>query len=187
MQESCNLSSERPSCLGGVLTIGDFEFTWITQWQPTNLQDRACRIKLADLGLKISSRKIHLVTGVMSNQSHISQHLRAPNRHAKALVTTSQHDCQDLSTMLLDTTTMFCISVSLLGARRRNNIWGEIPSGLAWGWARAVGCLSFVLLQFFFAGVFIENVWFSELTCVFVISRIFQFVFADLAGNKFTR
>ena len=31
LQESCNDSSERPCCLGGGLTIGDNEFTWITQ------------------------------------------------------------------------------------------------------------------------------------------------------------
>jgi len=37
--------------LGGILTLGDHEFAWITQLQPTNLQDRACRIELADLGL----------------------------------------------------------------------------------------------------------------------------------------
>jgi len=36
----------------GGLTFGDHEFTSITQLQPTNLQDRACRIELADLGLK---------------------------------------------------------------------------------------------------------------------------------------
>ena len=37
---------------GEVLTFGEHEFTSITQLQPTNLQDRACRIELADLGLK---------------------------------------------------------------------------------------------------------------------------------------
>ena len=37
---------------GGVLTFGDHEFTSITQLQLTNLQDRACRIELGDLGFK---------------------------------------------------------------------------------------------------------------------------------------
>ena len=47
----------------GILTFGDHEFTWITQVQPTNQQDRACRIELADSGLNFS-RKIGLVTGI---------------------------------------------------------------------------------------------------------------------------
>ena len=44
----------------GGLTFGDHEFTSITQLQPTNLQDRACRIELADLGLNFS-----LVTSIL--------------------------------------------------------------------------------------------------------------------------
>jgi len=41
--------------------------------------------------------------------------------------TTSQHDCQDLLTSLPRyTTTMFCIHISFLGARRRTCILGEI-------------------------------------------------------------
>jgi len=47
--------SDRPwslgRSLGGILTLGDHEFAWITQLQPTNLQDTACRIELAVLGL----------------------------------------------------------------------------------------------------------------------------------------
>jgi len=42
-----------PAVLGGGLTFGEHEFTSITQLQPTNLQDRACRIELADLGLNL--------------------------------------------------------------------------------------------------------------------------------------
>jgi len=40
-----------PAVLGVGLTFDDDEFTSITQLQPTNLQDRAYRVELADLGL----------------------------------------------------------------------------------------------------------------------------------------
>jgi len=71
VQESCTdaftTQVTDPALFGGGVDLIDQEFTLITQLQPINLQDTACRIKLADLGLKFSSRKVHLLTGVMHN------------------------------------------------------------------------------------------------------------------------
>jgi len=61
VQESCNHSSEAPTVLGVVLTFEEHEFTWITHLQPTNLQDTACRIDLADLGLNFHLVKSSLL------------------------------------------------------------------------------------------------------------------------------
>jgi len=53
---------KRPPLLssGGISTFGDHEFTWITQLQPTNGQDRACRIDLADSVLRPLPFKVGL-------------------------------------------------------------------------------------------------------------------------------
>jgi len=48
---ACTTQVNAPALLGGILTFGDHELTCIIQLQPTNLQNRACRIELADLGL----------------------------------------------------------------------------------------------------------------------------------------
>ena len=50
----------------GVLTFGDHEFTSITQLQPTNLQDTACRIELANLGLKFPLVKSILLPALLT-------------------------------------------------------------------------------------------------------------------------
>jgi len=72
------------------------------------------------------------------NKSHIIQHHLMPNCHAKALTTTTPHDYQDLLAHLPHhTTTMFCISISFLGARRqalyfwRNVWWFSLGLGLS--------------------------------------------------------
>jgi len=68
-----------------------------------------------------------------NHQAHISQHLLLPNYHAKALSTTSQHDCKDLFTPLPHyTTTTFFINIPFLGARLQICISGENLGGLAW-------------------------------------------------------
>jgi len=54
------------------------------------------------------SRYINCSLPIMSHQSHFSQLLLVPNCPAKALASTSQHDCQDLFTPLpCHTITMF--------------------------------------------------------------------------------
>jgi len=48
---ACTTQATHPALLGGGFDLMQ-EFTSITQLQPTNLQDTACRIELADLGSK---------------------------------------------------------------------------------------------------------------------------------------
>ena len=83
----CHSSDNTLLSWGGGLTFGDYEFTWITQLQPTNLQDRACRIELADLGLNFPLVKsillpalvnfgLRLLTGMLDcngAQGHLSE------------------------------------------------------------------------------------------------------------------
>jgi len=61
------------------------------------------------------------------------------------------------------------------GSRQQHFILGEISVGLALVLAKAVGCLSFILLQSFCCLFLFENVWFSEFlvfTC-YCFSRSF--------------